>query len=264
MSIFKLDSPLFRVINRIIDLVVLGILTALFCVPVITAGASIASMYYVTLKMARNEEGNMIRQFFAAFKQNFWKATALWFIEAFVVAVFVIDFILLNSLDFDYEDTQRLLLLVLGGILTLIGSYILPMQAQFENGVFRTIKNAFLISVMNIPWSLLILVIKIVPFVVFYFFPEALVLIVAVSLGGIPYLESEVLNHVFSKYIPDEEPPARSSLPESVLAESRTGEVTPLSFTDTEDVYADLEEADAAPEETDIAEENTENGNEEK
>ena len=40
------------------------------CIPVVTIGPSIAAMFYVTLKMVRNEESYIVRGFFKSFKQN--------------------------------------------------------------------------------------------------------------------------------------------------------------------------------------------------
>ena len=41
--------------GRVADLLLLNFLCILCCIPVVTAGASITALYYVTLKMARDE-----------------------------------------------------------------------------------------------------------------------------------------------------------------------------------------------------------------
>lgn len=49
--------------NKVADLCILNIICLVCCIPIVTAGASITAMYYVTLKMVRNEEAYIVRSF---------------------------------------------------------------------------------------------------------------------------------------------------------------------------------------------------------
>ena len=53
--IFDMNNTFFRFMSKVADLCILNIICVVCCIPVITAGASITAMYYVTLKMVRNE-----------------------------------------------------------------------------------------------------------------------------------------------------------------------------------------------------------------
>ena len=55
------DGRFSRILNRMTELVLLNFIFILTCLPVLTIGASVAALYSVTLKMARNEEGYVIR-----------------------------------------------------------------------------------------------------------------------------------------------------------------------------------------------------------
>ena len=68
MKFFDLESPLMQILNKVADLMILNILTVVCCIPVITTGASLTAMHYVALKMARNEECYIARDFFKSFK----------------------------------------------------------------------------------------------------------------------------------------------------------------------------------------------------
>ena len=72
---FNMDNKFFVFMGRVADLLLLNFLCILCCIPVVTAGASITALYYVTLKMARDEESYIARSFFRSFKQNFKQAT---------------------------------------------------------------------------------------------------------------------------------------------------------------------------------------------
>lgn len=51
--IFNMDNKFFTFMGRVADLILLNIIFLLSCIPIVTIGASITAMYYVTLKMAR-------------------------------------------------------------------------------------------------------------------------------------------------------------------------------------------------------------------
>ena len=70
-KIFNLDSPFVQFMSRVADLMWLNILFLLCCIPIFTVGASTTAMYYVTLKMVRNEDSYITKSFIKSFKQNF-------------------------------------------------------------------------------------------------------------------------------------------------------------------------------------------------
>ena len=89
--IFDMDNKFFRFMSKVADLCILNIICVVCCIPVITAGASITAMYYVTLKMVRNEEAYILRSFFKSFKQNFKQATIINLIMLLIGVVLYVD-----------------------------------------------------------------------------------------------------------------------------------------------------------------------------
>ena len=67
---FNPDSPIMRFITKIANSIYLNILWFVCCLPVVTIGASTTALFYVTLKMAKNEEGNMTAAFFHSFQEK--------------------------------------------------------------------------------------------------------------------------------------------------------------------------------------------------
>lgn len=203
MNFIKYDSPFGRAMNRIIDLFVLLCLTVICSVPVITIGASLSALYYVLLKIVRMEEGNIVSQFFKGFKDNFLKGTLLWIIIGGIFAVFYVDIALLNQVAMNFSDLERVVLLVVAAIVLMVSSYVFPLQAQFENPVGRTLKNAFIISVMNFPRSLLLLFLRAVPIIVMLMLPETIYYLPVISIVLVPYFSTQILVRVFEKYMPE-------------------------------------------------------------
>ena len=65
---FNLDSPIMRVLATLADMCLLNLMTLIGCIPIVTAGASITAMHYVLLKMVRNKEGYIWKDFWKSFK----------------------------------------------------------------------------------------------------------------------------------------------------------------------------------------------------
>ena len=91
-KLFDLESPLFSGLNKMADLIYLNLLTFVCCIPIITIGASMTALNYVVLKMVRNEDSHLTRQFFKSFKQNFKQATIIWLIILLAIIVLAGDF----------------------------------------------------------------------------------------------------------------------------------------------------------------------------
>lgn len=214
MNIFSYNSPFGRFMNRLVDVILLSLLTIICCLPIITAGAAFSALYYVLLKMVRDNDNGIIRSYFKGFKDNFLKATALWLIVAPVIVIVYLDFYLLSTVAMDYSDVVKILLLIIGALLLMVGNYIFPMQAQFENTVWGTLKKAFILSVMNLPKSLIMLLIMASPIVILLFFPETVYFLPFFCIAAIPYLKTEILVRIFDQYMPKETDGEASGEPE--------------------------------------------------
>ena len=80
MSFFSLDSKFSQIMGRVFDLMMLNIIFLIMCIPIVTIGANFTAMYYVTLKMIKNEETYIFRTYWKSFRENFKQATAIWLI----------------------------------------------------------------------------------------------------------------------------------------------------------------------------------------
>ena len=90
-EIFNYDNGFWRFMGKLWDALVLNILWVVCCIPLVTVGAATTAVYYVALKLARDEEGYVISSFFKSFKENFRQATALWLVLAAGAAALAVD-----------------------------------------------------------------------------------------------------------------------------------------------------------------------------
>ena len=163
---FGIDSKFYEVVSKIADLVVLNLLFVLFSLPIITMGASTTALYGVTKKMAENREGYIFRNFFQLFKENFRQSTVMWIILLVAAMIPTVDLYIINSLE-KTVITTALKGLMLAAALTvlLVFLYAMALQSTFENTIKNTLKNAFLMGIGYFPWTLLILLITLLPII---------------------------------------------------------------------------------------------------
>ena len=77
-GIFNYDNPVWRFIGKFFDVLILNVLWTVVSIPIFTAGAATTAVYYVLLKLVRDEEGSTVKSFFKSFKENFKQATVIW------------------------------------------------------------------------------------------------------------------------------------------------------------------------------------------
>lgn len=199
MSIFNYDGPLMTFLSKVADLMILNFLTLLCCIPIVTAGAAITALNYMTLKIVRGEEGYVFRGYFKAFKSNFKQATILWLIILGAVLIIVGDaYIILNSgLNFHFIILGLVGLATLIAVLTIV--FILPLQAKFENSVKNTLKNAFALGMVQLPRALIMFVFTLLPGVLFFFFEAVMPFLFLFGLSVPALLSAKVYNKCFLK-----------------------------------------------------------------
>lgn len=76
----NIDSPFYRTMGKLGDLVFANVLWLVCCLPVVTAGASTLGLFTVMNKMAAKEDYSVRTDFFKAFRRDFKQGTALWLV----------------------------------------------------------------------------------------------------------------------------------------------------------------------------------------
>lgn len=67
---FSVEGAFFTVTGKICDMVVITVLWAVGCIPVVTFFTSTASMYHTTVKCIRYDRGKVFEEFKDAYKKN--------------------------------------------------------------------------------------------------------------------------------------------------------------------------------------------------
>ena len=194
--IFNMDNKFFTFMSRVADLIILNVVFIVCCIPIVTIGASVTAMNYVTMKMARNE--------------NFKQATIIWLILLVAGLLLGMDFRIVQQV----ESTGLLKVVTYGLymvalIYAMVLSYIFPLLAKFDNTIKNTFKNAMLMSIRHLPFTIVILLVGFAPAIATLTIPIVLAygLIVWIMVGFslIAFLNSLMFVRIFDHYIPQEE-----------------------------------------------------------
>ncbi|HWT76236.1 MAG TPA: DUF624 domain-containing protein [Mobilitalea sp.] len=141
MGLFSVDSPLYKFISRLWDMIVLNFLWLVFSIPIITIGASTVAAYSVALKMVDDEEGYIARSFVKAFKDNIRQGVVLGLIAMVAGYIVYINFALFNALD--SNPLPLLLVGIVAGIYFLSSLlYAFPLAARYHNTIFQIMRNS--------------------------------------------------------------------------------------------------------------------------
>lgn len=202
-ELFNLDNKFFAGLGKIIDCVVLSMIWLIFCIPVFTAGAATTALYYTINKVIRHGRGYMWGEFWHGFKTNFKQSTIAWLIML-VMGIFLgIDTYIMYQFAQAGEKMGAIypVFPVFMMLLLVWGIYLFPYIARFENSTKLVIKNAGLIAIANLPWTvLLFLVLCVTALLAWLFFPLILVLPAAYML-----IANVILEKIFRKYMSEED-----------------------------------------------------------
>lgn len=203
--IFNLDSPVFRSLSRIADLIYLNILTLLCCIPIVTAGASMTALNYVVLKMVRNEEGYLTRSFFKSFKENFRQSTIIWVIILAVFALIAGDFFILKYAVMEFPSWIKTALMAIVIILLFGLMHVFPVLARFDNTIINTFKNSFLMGILSFPKTVLMMFFWVIPIVIALSVYQILPLVLMLGISGPAYMCALLYSKTFQRFEPEEE-----------------------------------------------------------
>ncbi len=204
-----MDSPLMHGLTRLTDLIILNVIFILCCIPIFTIGASLTGMSYVLLKIQDGDEGYIIRGFFKSFRQNFRQATLIWLMLLAVGLLLGGDLFVLRSMSGTFSSINTVLVLILTFLLVFVLLYVFAVLARFENTIMNTIKNAFLMSLLDFPRSLLMLLIVIAAVFVSLINPTvlgwAILIWILIGFSLVGYCNTWFLKKILKKYMPKEE-----------------------------------------------------------
>lgn len=205
----KSGSKLQRGLETFGNIFLVNILFILFSIPIVTVGASLTAMYTVMLRIVRKEDSVTGRGFVNAFRENFKKATVIWLM--LIAACVVIYGELVYVTNFTGPIVQFYSILAMAEVVLLVITlpFLFPLVARYDNTVWNTIKNAFLLSVSNLGAWLKVALAWFAPIALSAYYPvlffSTWYLWIIIGFGLIGFGTSHTINRVFKRAMEQQE-----------------------------------------------------------
>ncbi len=157
-NLFNPENGLMITMGQISDIIFLSLFWIVGCIPVVTVGASFAALYDAVYQTFRKGEKNSWRQFFVTYK-GCLKSGILPTV-VFLGAFALLARGLIGAWNGAVAGTVSWMLFsgaMLLGVLALgMLSVLFPMLSRFENSLGALLKNTVLLSLANLPRTLLL------------------------------------------------------------------------------------------------------------
>ena len=203
-NLFRWDNPLIQLLTALADVILTNLLCLICCLPVVTAGASIAATYKVMLNLSQDTGGGIWNTFFTAFRENFKQATAVWLITLLVGASLVCDYILVQLY---FQGGLHTALLIVVAVLTFLAlailAYLYPLMIRYQNTLREHLHNAMILCIYKFPKPILMVVLHALPFALALLLPTAflytILFWVLMGFALIPLADVIILKPVFEE-----------------------------------------------------------------
>ena len=200
MPIFSYESKFSQALLKLCNACYLNILWFLCSLPLFTAGAATASLYYTTLKMVQGDDSSVTKLFFRGFRQNFKQATVLWLILLTAGIVLAGDLYILHHLRLTTTGISAVMWTLLFALViaasivyVIVLMYVFPLTASVTNTNWAMLKNSFFIGTHYLFCSILVFAIHLAMFyIVVNLFTPAIIF----GNGLCALLSSYLLNNV--------------------------------------------------------------------
>ena len=184
------------------------------------------------LKLVRKEEGYIVKDFFKSFKQNFKQATIIWLIMLVFIFVVVGAYLIINYSGIEFPQNMAYGLTGVAMLLFVVSTYIFPVLSHFDNTIKNTIKNAFIMSLLQFPKTILMIIMWVVPVVLAVLIPQIFPICFLFGFSLPAFVSALLYNKFFQK------------LEDRVLAESEPAEEEVIAEEEDERIFKDeLDEA---------------------
>lgn len=202
----NIDNPVFKILTRMFDVMLLNILWLICSIPIITLGASTTALYYSTMKIIRKKDYSITGMFFHSFRQNLKQGSI-------ITGIFVVIGILLGSviqacsvvLTTGISEYIMALVIILLVIFEITISYTFPLLAQFENTTKNILINAFVMGVRNLRYTSQVAFLNAVPLLMIIVTPEFFLLSIPIwmtfGVALIALFNAKIFVTIFDKYL---------------------------------------------------------------
>ena len=199
MAFIKEEGFLYKSLNFIANIMILNFCFIFGSLGIVTIGTSLSSAYYACLKFIDNSSNSIIQDYFSSYKLNI-KNTII----SFILNIFINLSLIIYLFIFDNRIFQVViifLIILLNGVFNI---YFL-IESKFKNNFLVSLKNSFILFVMNIKRTILTSLIMVLT--IYFTFYTSLTFYISIGIyllfgfGLYVYINTLILKKVIEKYL---------------------------------------------------------------
>ena len=200
-NLFGQDGPVMRALTDLSTLVFLNIMTALCCIPVVTAGAALAAMHYVIMEMIEERGGPLVPEYLKRFKENLKNATPVWLILLAAAVFLYADYRIISGGQMGLPKAMLIPIYAGMFVLAAVYVYVIPLTAKFVYSTGAAFRNAAILAAAYFPRTILMVMISAVMPALLYNVTRLLPLFFLLALSLPAYFCALLYMPVFEKMI---------------------------------------------------------------
>ena len=207
-SLFHYDGYLNRILTKLMYIVALNLLFLICSIPVITIGASCTAMYTVLFRFVRNDEPDILKTFFKAFRENLKKASCIWAAMLAAAGTLAVNYYALYHMDGGWTEALRVFFYFIFIIWVMLWVYIFPAAAYYKNSVLGYFQFSVRVAIANLPVTAAIILIQAAMLLAILFFAQymqmAVILLICCVFSLPAYFSTGFLVKIFERFEDDD------------------------------------------------------------
>ncbi len=150
-KILTFEGSIIQFFHKTGELIIATMLFLLFCIPIVTAGASATSLYYTVIKSVRRDRGYVPTEFMRSLRRTLGKGSIL------SIGIFVwFGLLWIGRMQTDGHRALLYTVLIIVSIGVFV--YIFPVLSRFEMNLIGIVKLSFVMSIRYFYYTIPILI----------------------------------------------------------------------------------------------------------
>jgi uncharacterized membrane protein YesL len=194
-----MNSPLYRLLSKLTDILILSLLWLVCSLPVITIGAATTAVYYVNMKLVKDEEEYIVKSFLKAFRNNLKQGTILWMLFLAFGVVLATNY---YQLFYKAEEAKIFFqgVTILATVLYVFSFiYAFPLLARYNNSVGRILLNSIAISIRYFFRTLIIIILIAALLFLGFYSTTTLFFVIVLGIGVVTFVVSAYVLKIFEQ-----------------------------------------------------------------
>lgn len=197
-----LKDSLGRFLRDLFDLMILNWLWLLCSLPVITVGPATCGLYTATLKMARDESVQPVKDFFRGFRGNFKTGTVLGLAAIILLAVAAGDAVFALTQTGFGRTLYLVIAVVIAAVLMTLLSDSFALLAMFDSPLKVQLQNTVKLAFVTPGRTIGLWIILLLPVILLLILPPVVLgmlgfVYVLLGISGPVYIASRILRNIF-------------------------------------------------------------------